>query len=218
MGRMWSWCSCNYRCRWPCSPSSNITTIAKIHHHHHHKHPHHCDHHCSPKWPWPHHPSSNIKTIAKIHHRHQHKHLHHHEHHCSQKWRSPPSYLVSRLATLLCSLGNCRFSKSLTCLPIAMWGIYSSIKGKLPSEEQTQRMKRLNSGRLLEKFGQSVKTPIKSQALIAQSTMYNVHPIAGEAIPQAITSALFLYRHTELQVRQLVDEDNSYNYSQSCFL
>ena len=93
-----------------------------------------------------------------------------------------------------------------------------NITGKLPSEEQTQRMKRLNSGRLLEKFGQSVKTPIKSQALIAQSTMYNVHPIAGEAIPQAITSALFLYRHTELQVRQLVDEDNSYNYSQSCFL
>ena len=49
-----------------------------------------------------------------------------------------------------------------------MWGIHSSIKGKLPSEEQTQRMKRLNSGRLLEKFGQSVKTPIRSQALIAQ--------------------------------------------------
>ena len=78
VGRMWPWCCCNYRCRWPHHPSSNITTIAKIHH----KHPHHNDHHCSPKW------------------------------------RSPPSYLVPRLASLLCSLGNCRFSKSLTCLPM----------------------------------------------------------------------------------------------------
>ena len=128
MGRMWSWCSCNYRCRWPHHPSSNITTITTNHHHHRHKH------------------------------------------HCSPKWRSPPSYLVPRLASLLCSLGNCRFSKCLTCLP--MCATYSSIKGKLPSEEQTQRMKRLNSGRLLEKFGQSVKTPIKSQALIAPCTSH----------------------------------------------
>ena len=47
-----------------------------------------------------------------------------------------------------------------------------NITGKLPSEEQTQRMKRLNSGRLLEKFGQSVKRPQKSQALIAPCTSH----------------------------------------------
>ena len=90
---------------------------------------------------------------------------------------------------------------------------------RLPSS--AERMEKLNAGRLFEKFGKIIRFITLIQNHYWQQTHFNGNWVGGqkmlgfgrqnlekplflgEAIPQAITSGLYLYNHHDLQVRRL---------------